>query len=99
MSVSSCDSSKFELCNHESSIQFLSRFNLLVDTIGLSGEDAVWDVGDGDLLGGTTENSGMIRVATVEAGEADWSVAAMQWIVIDDRDYTDVGLHTHTPAS
>ncbi len=41
----------------------------------------------------------MIRVPTVEGGEADWSVAAMQWIVIDDRDYTDVGLHTHTPAS
>jgi len=77
----------------------LFYFEVLVDTIGLGGEDAVWDVGNGDLLGGTTENSGMIRVPTVEAGEADWSVAAMQWIVIDDRDYTDVGLHTYTPAS
>ena len=74
----------------------------LIDMIGNEGELAPdagedknsWVVGNGDLLGGVMENAAMIRIPSVVAGEVDWSVGAMQWIVIDDRDYTDVGTHT-----
>ena len=74
----------------------LFKDGVLIDTIGLSGEDPgdYWLVGDGDLLGGTTANSGMIRIPTAVNGSPNWDVAAMEWIVIDDRDYTDVGTHT-----
>jgi len=73
--------------------------DVLIDTIGLGGEDpgTEWLVGDGDLLGGSTANSGMIRVPTAVNGSPNWTVGAMEWIVIDDRDYTDVGTHTITP--
>jgi len=77
----------------------LFKDGVLIDTIGLSGEDpgTFWAVGNGDLLGGTTLNEGMIRIPTAVNGSPNWAVAAMEWISIDDRDYTNVGSHTVTP--
>ena len=74
----------------------------LLDIIGVSGVDpgTSWAVGNGNITDGTTANTGLIRVSTVTSGETDWAVAAQQWIVIDDREYGDVGIHTcDLPAS
>ena len=73
--------------------------DVLIDTIGQNGVDpgTEWLVGAGDLLGGSTKNAGMIRVATAVNGSPNWAVGAMEWIVIDHRDYSDVGTHTITP--
>jgi hypothetical protein len=77
----------------------LGLFNgaTLIDTIGLNGVDpgSSWDVGNGDLLGGTTANVIMVRIPSVTMGSDDWAVVAMQWIVsTDNRDYSTVGTHT-----
>ena len=69
----------------------------LIDVIGTNGTDpgSSWPVGNGNLTDGTTANTLLTRVATVTAGETDWAVGAMQWIVATDgRDYSTVGAHT-----
>jgi hypothetical protein len=68
----------------------------LIDVIGLNGEDpgSSWPVGNGNTTDGNTANVGLIRIPSIEMGETDWTVGATQWIVIDDRDYSDVGTHT-----
>ncbi len=77
----------------------LFKNDVLIDTIGLGGEDpgSSWAVGDGDLLGGFTANANLIRVPGTVHGNPDWAVVAMEWIVVDHRDYTDVGSYTVTP--
>lgn len=77
----------------------LFKNDVLIDTIGIGGEDpgTEWLVGDGDLLGGSTVNTVLIRVATAVNGSPNWTVAAMEWTVFDHRNYTDVGTHTVTP--
>jgi hypothetical protein len=73
---------------------------VLIDTIGLGGENPgdSWAVGNGDLLGGLTEDIIMIRIPTAVNGSPNWAVGAMEWIVVDHRDYTDTGIHTVTPV-
>ncbi len=72
----------------------LFKDGVLIDTIGQNGEDpgSSWVVGDG-----TTADTGLIRMPGVVNGTPNWAVGATEWIVIDDRDYTNVGIHTVTP--
>ncbi len=73
----------------------LGLFNgdVLVDVIGFDGsvKDTMFSVGTGD---DDTKNVVLVRMPSVVAGELDWDIAMMTWIVKDDRDYTDVGTHT-----
>ena len=69
---------------------------ILVDAIGQEGVDpgSNWPVGFENLTDGTTANTILIRVPFTVTGEADWTVGAMEWMVVtDNRDYSSVGWH------
>lgn len=68
--------------------------DLLIDVIGTTTEG---DPGTGFALSpsGKTVNTILIRKSTVTTGSTNWDDGKTQWnIQADDRDYSNVGLHT-----
>lgn len=79
----------------------LFKNDVLIDMIGIPALPDVissWPVGNGNTTDGNTANNIIIRIPSITSGETDWAVGAMQWIVLaDDRDYSNVGIHSINP--
>jgi predicted extracellular nuclease len=68
--------------------------NDTIDVIGKIGEKPI--VGYWPVDTGTTLDYTLVRKASVNNGETDWSVGSMQWTAYSKDDFTHLGSHTMT---
>lgn len=66
-----------------------------IDIIGEVGVDpgASWPVGSG-----STQNRTLVRMASINQGETNWTVGANEWVVHPQDDFNFIGSHTMTPC-